>query len=101
MFNKLLKQFGFGYKYEELTKDEQKTVEQWAEGLGNKTLTIDDVKGYIASMRHSVEVEMTAWNLDKDQDLFLKARLRNLMMLDAFLTSPDKAKKAIERLNNK
>ena len=47
-------------------------------------------------MRDSVEQELTKTGHDSKQDLFLKARLRNYMLLDAFMTTPEKAKEQIE-----
>ena len=67
------------------------------ESLGKNRLSIEGVKGYLTSMRDSVEQELTKTDLNSKQDLFLKARLRNYMLLEAFLSTPEKAQKALER----
>lgn len=59
-------------------------------------LTPEKLKDYILSMRNAVENELVREVLNTTQDIFLKARLRNYMLLESFLMSPEKAKKALE-----
>jgi hypothetical protein len=86
-----------GYKYEDLTTAERETLHSWTEALTKNELTLGHVKTYIASMRDSVEQELAETSHNSKQDLFLKARLRNYMLLEGFLTSPERAKQALER----
>jgi len=95
MLNQILEKIGL--KYDDLTPDERDTLNEWSENLSKKGLTISDVKGYISSMRDSVEEKLTKTDLNTKQDLLLKARLRNYMLLDAFLGSPEKQKEVIEK----
>jgi len=95
MFNKILERIGL--KYEDLTPDERTTLNEWSEGLAKKEIGVSDIRTHISSMKESVEKDLTKTDLNSKQDLFLKARLRNYMLLDAFLSTPEKAKKAIER----
>jgi hypothetical protein len=67
------------------------------ESLEKNQLNLDLVRQYVASMRDSVEQELTKTGNENKNDLFLKARLRNYMLLEAFLSTPEKAKKALER----
>jgi hypothetical protein len=87
----------FGVKYEDLTTAEKDTLQEWTKALASKELTLVDVKDHIRSLIEAVERELATYNLKRDQDLFLKARLKNYLMISDFLTGPDKAKKYIEQ----
>ena len=95
MLDKLLEQVGL--KYEDLNKLEKDTLDSWVKALQQNKVTPQTVKDYIGVMRESVEKDLTVAKLGSKQDLFLKARLRNYMLLEAFLTTPEKAKVALER----
>src|SRR5258708_7273828 len=86
-----------GIKYETLTTAEKDTLDTWSQALTTNELTLQGVKDYIRALIEGVERELANYNLDKNQDLFLKARLKNYLMLSDFLTGPDKAKKHIEQ----
>lgn len=86
----------FGLKYEELTSAEKETLNTMYSAVQNTQLTTEKVKDYISLMKNGVEEELAKSNLDQNQDIYLKARLRNYLMLEAFLTSPDRAKTALE-----
>lgn len=92
--NKLLERVGL--KYEELTSAEKETYNNWMEALQKRKVTIPLIKEYIGKMRESVETELTTTTHNSKQDIFLKARLRNYLLLEAFLESPERAKKALE-----
>ena len=86
-----------GIKYEDLNSAEKETLHSWMEVLGENKLTLESVRTYIASMKDSVEQELTKTGHDSKQDLFLKARLRNYLLLEGFLSTPEKAKMALDR----
>jgi len=86
----------YNLKYEDLNVGERETLHSWMEALNDKKVTLESVKDYIVSMRSAVESELTKTGNETKQDLFLKARLRNYMLLEAFLLTPEKAKKALE-----
>ncbi len=94
MIEELLKKYGL--KYEELTAEERTTFHTMLDAIEGKSLTIEKIKDFIISMKYSVEQELVKTKNDTKQDFFLKARLKNYMLLEAFLTSPEKAKKALE-----
>jgi len=85
-----------GLKYEDLNQIEKETLNTWMEALQKGQLSVERIKEYITSMREAVEQELAKADLGSKQDTFLKARLRNYMLLDAFLTTPEKAKQQIE-----
>ena len=87
----------YNVKYEDLSVAERETLHGWMKVLSEGKLSLDKVRAYFAAMRDAVENELTEPNLDKNKDIFLKARLRNYMLLEAFLSTPEKAKKALER----
>lgn len=109
-----------GLQYEDLTSAERETLKSWMQDLDSNQLTLDGVKNYVASLKSSVEQELQKyretpqtwlgvislfipiyglirkWYQDQYK-LGLESRLRNLMLLDAFLASPEKAKEALEK----
>lgn len=94
-------------KYEQLTKEERATYERMLADVRQNQLSIDKLRGYIRDMRSSVEMKLTEeamkhpsfWTFlfNFRNDLSLKARLRNYLLLEAFLDSPKKAEAALER----
>lgn len=95
MLGKILEKTG--YKYEELTKDERATLQRWSDGLTKNPINVAKIKEYLVLMRDAVELKLTETSHNSKQDLFLKARLKNYMLLEAFLAGPEKAKQAIEQ----
>jgi hypothetical protein len=86
-----------GYKYEELNAVERETYLSMAQAVQESVLTIEKIRDSITSMRASVEQELTTYDLGSKQDMFLKARLRNYMLLEGMLQSPEKARQALEQ----
>jgi hypothetical protein len=83
--------------YDQLRPDEKTYFHGLLDKVRRHTLTIEDVRTYIRQLREAVEMELTKPSLGHDDDLFLKARLRNLMLLDAMLTLPEKAEQLMKR----
>ena len=94
IIDKLLEKAGL--KYEDLSKIEVKTLNSWMEALQKGKVNVSKVKEYISSMKEAVEKELTKADLGTKNDMFLKARLRNYLVLEGLLTSPEKAKEQIE-----
>ena len=86
-----------GLKYEDLTAEEKSTLDKWMTSLTQSVVSVENVRDYIKQMRDAVETELTQTGHGSEQDYLLKARLRNYMLLEAFLSTPERAKKAIER----
>lgn len=96
--DELMKQLGFSnLKYSDLTPDEKVTFEQKLSLLEKNVLTIEREREFIAHMRFLVEQELTKPHLSHDEDLYLKARLKNLMLLESFLMTPERAKAELQR----
>jgi len=86
-----------GLTYDELKPVEKETLNTWLQALQQSELNVGVIKQYLATMRDGVEQELTKTGNTKDQDIFLKARLRNYMLLEAFLSTPEKAKQQMEK----
>lgn len=89
-------------KYEDLSFGEKEVLHGWMDSLSRNELSIDKIKDNISLMKESVENELSkvesswfTWFLGWKRDFSLKARLRNYMLLEGFLDSPEKAKKAL------
>ena len=94
MLDKILQKIGLSY--EDLNSVERETLDTWMDSLKKNKVTVASTREYISKMKDSVEQDLTKTDLNSKQDLFLKARLRNYMLLEAFLLSPERAQKAIE-----
>jgi len=96
MIEEILKKFGVK-SYGDLTEEERVVFDKWMGVLSKQELTINDVRGYIQSVRDVVEDKLTETTHNKEEDIFLKARLKNYRLLDAFLLSPEKAKEEVNK----
>lgn len=100
----------FNVKYEDLNPLEKETLKEWQKALESKQITLENVKDYVRSLAEAVERELSdtqeystaiGWLSNRKKDIFLKARLKNYLMLHDFLSGPEKARKYIEQsLNN-
>ena len=104
MLLKLLEEKGI--KYEELTIAEKETLKQWEQALVKNELTLQNVKDFLPKLIESVERELTDlkeatsfWTFlfGWKKDFYLKARLRNYLMIQDFLSGPDRARKYVEQ----
>ena len=85
-----------GLTYNELTAAERETYQNWYEKMSQAAISVTDISNYIITMRESVEHELSRFDNSREKDNNLKARLKNYLLLEAFLTSPEKAKKALK-----
>ena len=110
-----------GYKYEDLTIAERETLIQWTQVLDSNQLDVDSVRGFVHSLKQSVQAELETYKQETpgswisllslflpfhglikkwyqdEHKLYLEARLRNLMLIDSFLIGPKKAREALDR----
>jgi len=104
MMNELLERLGV--KYEDLDKAERDTLHKMLDGASKAKVTVDTIRVHIKSMRDAVENEIYNDSMKRPsfwaflfrfrRECVLKARLRNYMLLEAYLDTPERAKKAIE-----
>lgn len=94
MLDRILEKFNV--KYEDISSDERETLNTWVEAIQKSKLTPQKVREFIVTMREAVERELTKTDHNTKQDIFLKARLRNYLVIEGFLTSPEKAEQQLE-----
>lgn len=94
-----------GIKIDSLTPDEKQTYFSMLKAVEEATLTPEKLKDYIHDMREAVERDLIAepefnrvlfFKFENRKQILLKARLHNYLLLESFLNSPNKAKKAFE-----
>lgn len=110
-----------GLTFDELTSDERETLFSWMNSINKNQITVVDVRNYVIRMRDSVAQALTEldevnpstwlgilglfipfvgivrkWYLDQ-RKLALEARLRNYILLEQMLSTPDRARAAVEK----
>ena len=119
-----------GLKYEDLTQAERDVYLLWNKTLDSNQLTVELVRDYVRSIRDALEQELAVYKQEtphswigvlslfipfygliqkwyQDQNrIGIQSRLRNIVLLEAFLIGPVKARKAVEQamtsmLNNR
>lgn len=94
-----------GMKYEDLKAEEKDTLYSWLDALEKSQLTMEKIRQYVGSLKEQVEKELVdepefTWiflfRVQNRRQILLKARLKNYMLLEAFLSTPERARAAIE-----
>jgi hypothetical protein len=109
-----------GLKLEDLSSEEQETLFTWMNALDNQQINVETIRGYIRKMEEGVSQELASieeaptnwlsllsflvpmigiirkWYLDQ-RKTYLLARMRNYYLLGSMLSTPEQAKKAIEK----
>jgi len=98
LLDKLLEKQGLNY--ENLNAEEKETYNK--ANFSIQKLTVEDVARYVTSMKNSIALQLVNLaELDEDSfaeaehELFLKARLKNYILMEAFLLAPAKAEEAL------
>ena len=95
-----------GLKYDDLTEAERRTYENWNKVLDSNQLSVPIVKSFVRSIRDSIEIALIdepefiyifIFKFPNRKQILLKARLRNIMLIEAFLIGPQQAKEALSR----
>lgn len=96
----------FNLKFEDLTQVERDTFSGWMQSLSQRSISVEKIRDYIQSMREAVSQELIdepefnyifIFKVPNRKQILLKARLKNYLLLEAMLSTPEKAKKAIEQ----
>lgn len=88
-----------GLEYEQLNLDERNTLNEWLSALQTKQLTVSDIRSYINKMKDEIARKLAEVPDDekhKTENILLKARLQNYILLYAFVSSPFEAKQELE-----
>lgn len=90
---------------------ERETLIAWANQLQKSDLTTSQIREYVESLRYEVQIELVnepeyeriffgLFKVLNRRHIFLKARMQNYLVLEAFLAKPGKTSKAVERAIN-
>jgi hypothetical protein len=85
-----------GLKYEDLNYSERETYH--STNFNVDAINSGKLKEHVTEMKNSIAMQLTDVDpiQEPHKDLQLKARLKNYIMLEAFLLAPEKAQKAVE-----
>lgn len=95
LFTEILQSFGIK-DYDSLTSAEQETLRGWVDKVEKSVITLEDVKQGVSVMRQSIESELVNYENNGRKDLFIKARLKNLILIETILTRPERARAALD-----
>lgn len=96
-----------GTKIEQLNSLEKETYLSMLEQVQKAQLSPEKLRDYIISMREAVTRELIkepefirVWifKFENRQQILLKARLQNYLLLEGFLLSPEKAQQQLESM---
>jgi hypothetical protein len=91
---------------EDLNSDERATLERWAKSVSQTTLNVEAIKDFNESLITAIEKDLaeltestTFWHVlfHRKRDIYLKARLKERLMMRNFLQGPEKARKWLEQ----
>lgn len=83
--------------YDELSADERATYRDHLKIMESKPVTVDATKVFVRKMITLLERGLVDTKENSRESKNLKARLKNFLVLEAFLFSPEKAKEALEQ----
>lgn len=100
----------YGVKIDEMTEDEKATFFKMLDDVKVSVLTPEKMRDYITALREAVERDLVKepefnyifiFRVPNRNQIMLKARLYNYLLLEAFLMSPIKAQQQLnEALKN-
>ena len=82
--------------YDQLNSAERETYKNHLEIIEGKTITLDDTKKFVRTMITVIERDLVNTKENSVESRGLKARLKNFLLLEQFLFSPERAKEALE-----
>ena len=82
--------------FDSLSVEERETYFKHLKIIEGKPLTIDMVKDFVRQIITQIERELVNAEEGSAKSLGLKSRLKNMLVLETFLFSPERAKKTIE-----
>ena len=87
-----------GKKYEELSPVAKSTYDRWEKILNAGPITILTFKEFMEGEKEALVKDLASpqYELNSKEDLFLRARLNDCLIILALLESPEKAAKMLE-----
>jgi len=83
--------------FDDLRPDEKDSYFKLLDLADKSKITLEDIKTHIKQMRTSVEFALSSEKLNKKEDIFLKARLKNYILLESLLERPERAKEMLNQ----
>lgn len=83
--------------FDDLKDFEKETYFKMLEIAEKGQITLEDVKKHIKNMREGVEFSLATEDLSKNKSLFLKARLKNYILLESLFERPERAKEMLDQ----
>jgi len=83
--------------FDDLRSDEKETYFKMLEIAESSKIDLETVKKHVRDMRMAVEFSLANEKLKKNEDLFLKARLKNYLLLENLFDRPDRARQMLEQ----
>lgn len=83
--------------FDELTVDEKESYFSMLKIAESAVISLDDVKTHIKAMKDAVEYSLANEKLSNNEDLFLKARLKNYLFFDNLLNKPERARHMLDQ----
>lgn len=94
--------------YEDLNDLEKDEYDRWLNAMASAEISPVDVKNYVGQMKNAVVLQLADepeyiyskifpfWKRPNPANVQLKARLKNYILLEAFLGRPEQARAALE-----
>ena len=87
-----------GKQYDTLSPVAKKVYDRWEEVLNSGPVTIEKLKVFLEGEKEALIKDLASSNyeLDSKEDMFLKARLNDCLIILALMESPEKAASMLE-----
>ena len=87
-----------GKQYDQLSPIAKKTYDRWEEVLSTGPITIGKLKTFLTEEKEALIKDLASshYELDSKEDMFLKARLNDCLIILALMESPEKAASMLE-----
>lgn len=82
--------------YDQLNAAEKETYKEHLKIIEGKTVSFDDTKKFVRTMITVIERDLVNTKENSVESRGLKARLKNFLLLEQFMFSPERAKEALE-----
>lgn len=92
----LTESLGFGGDYDKLTPPEKEDYQKILTDIEKTQITVDSMKDYVSHLRQTIDTELSKFDNSRQKDLYLKARLNNIILIESFLAGPERARKQLE-----
>lgn len=95
-----------GAKYDDLNIEEQETLNSWIKALEESKVTTAKIREFVLTMKEGVEKDLSKeptfkrifiFKVENPKIIRLQARLRNYLLLEGFLGTPERAREQLEQ----